>query len=349
MKKDWIIALQKEILLQSETALYNQKVETIYLGGGTPSILETKELEIIFEALRNQFVIDKDAEITLEANPDDIDRNKLNEWSLLGINRLSLGIQSFVEDELLWMNRAHNAETALKSLDLIAASEISNLSVDIIFGSPLLSDENLKKNLQIVTERNIPHISCYALTVEEKTSLHHAIKNKKTKDVDQEKQARQFFLVMKTLENAGYEQYEISNYAKGGMRSRHNSNYWNGSPYLGLGPSAHSFAGVNKRRWNISNNSLYIQNLYNNQLPFEEETLTFNQQMNEYVMTSIRRKEGIDLNFFKKKFGDNNFENLKIACKKINDIGYLSWDNHFIKLTKEGKLFADGIAADLFF
>lgn len=349
LKKAWIHALQKEITLQSEFFHPNEKVKTIYLGGGTPSILETKELEIILSSVRSQFNIENDTEITIEANPDDMDTKKLQEWWLLGINRLSLGIQSFVDEELRWMNRAHHAETAIKSLDLIAASNISNVSVDIIFGGPLLSDESLINNLQIITERHIPHLSCYALTVEEKTFLHHSIQNKKTKEIDTEKQARQFLLVMEKLECDGYEQYEISNYAKEGKRSQHNSNYWNGSPYLGLGPSAHSFDGIDKRRWNIANNNLYIQQIENNLLPFEEEILTFDQQMNEYIMTSLRRKEGIDLNYFKNRFGEKNVTQLQKGCEKFNAQEYLYKNLEGIQLTQKGKLFADGIAADLFF
>ncbi len=322
-------------------------VSTLYFGGGTPSILSIDELKIIFEALHNRFVFADDAEITLEANPDDITDLKLQEWKSLGINRLSVGIQSFVEEELVWMNRAHNAAESLLCIDKIKEADFTNYSVDLIYGSPLLSDENWKRNVDIVIEKNIPHISCYALTVEPKTALDKMIAQHKKEPVDAEKQARQFLLLMDWMEQGGYEHYEISNFAKPGLRSRHNSSYWSGEKYYAFGPAAHAFDGKS-RRWNVANNSLYIQSLEQNIIPFEEEILTAIEHLNEYIMTSLRTMEGLDLDYVSKIFGeDKRIEILKSASKyKIS--GKMKFANQFIVLTKKGKLFADGIAADLF-
>jgi oxygen-independent coproporphyrinogen-3 oxidase len=332
--------------------LQNGKVEkeivsTLYFGGGTPSILTIDELKIIFDALQKRFVFNDEIEITLEANPDDITDTKLTEWKNLGINRLSVGIQSFVEAELVWMNRAHNAAESLLCIEKIKEAGFTNFSVDLIYGSPLLSDEDWKRNVDIVIEKNIPHISCYALTVEPKTALDKMIALHKKENVDAEKQARQFLLLMDWMEQAGYEHYEISNFAKPGLRSKHNSSYWSGETYYAFGPAAHAFDGQ-RRRWNVANNSSYIQSLQNNIIPFEEETLTKTQQLNEYIMTSLRTIEGLGLDHVSKIFGEKETEALMTAAKKYEYAGKLKTVNRRLILTKEGKLFADGIAADLF-
>jgi oxygen-independent coproporphyrinogen III oxidase len=346
--------------------LQNGKVEkeivsTLYFGGGTPSIVSIDDLKIIFEALHDRFVFGNDAEITLEANPDDITDTKLKEWKTLGINRLSVGIQSFVEAELVWMNRAHNATESLLCIDKIQEAGFTNFSVDLIYGSPLLSDEDWKKNVDIVIEKNIPHISCYALTVEPKTALDKMIAQHKKENVDAEKQAGQFLLLMDWMEQAGYEHYEISNFAKPGLRSKHNSSYWSGEKYYGFGPAAHAFVpgespsrgdspGTNaaSRQWNVANNSLYIQSLQNNIIPFEKEVLTKTQQLNEYIMTSLRTMEGLDLVYVGKIFGEAESCRIKAAGSKYESTGKLKTVNSKLILTREGKLFADGIAADLF-
>lgn len=340
-------------------------VSTIYFGGGTPSILSIDDLKQVFDALRKRFVFTNDVEITLEANPDDITEIKLQEWKTLGINRLSVGIQSFVEEELVWMNRAHNAAESLLCIDKIKEAGFTNFSVDLIYGSPVLSDEDWKRNVDIVIERNIPHISCYALTVEPKTALDKMITQHTKENVDAEKQARQFLLLMDWLERAGYDHYEISNFAKPGLKSRHNSNYWVGEKYYGFGPAAHSYFPLlpgepptrgdspgNKaasRQWNVANNSLYIQSLQNNIIPFEEEVLTKTQQLNEYIMTSLRTMEGLDLDHVSKIFGEEESSRIQKAATKYESTGKLKTTGRKLILTKEGKLFADGIAADLFF
>jgi len=341
-------AIVKEISL-STSFIDGEKesIATLYFGGGTPSILSIDELGMIFEALHKRFVFADNIEITLEANPDDITDTKLKEWKALGINRFSVGIQSFVEAELAWMNRAHNAAESLLCIDKIHEAGFTNYSVDLIYGSPLLSDEDWKRNIDTVIEKSIPHISCYALTVEPKTALDKMIAQHKKENVDAEKQARQFLLLMDWMEQAGYEHYEISNFAKPGLRSKHNSSYWSGEPYYAFGPAAHAFDGK-RRRWNVANNSLYIQSLQNSIIPFEEEVLTKTQQLNEYIMTSLRTIEGLNLDFVSKIFGNPEMETLINAAKKYESTGKLKTVDSKLILTREGKLFADGIAADLF-
>ena len=348
-QKDALInALIKEIGL-ADIIDKDAPTHTIYFGGGTPSLLFEDELERILDAVTTKFNVSPSAEITLEANPDDINPAVLNSWLKAGINRLSLGVQSFNEAELKWMNRAHNAAQSLQSIDNIQAAGFSNFSVDLIYGSPLLSNEEFEKNVNIIINKNIPHISCYALTVEEKTALHHLIEKKKYEPVDEARQAEQFELLLKLTAAAGYEQYEISNFAKPGYRSRHNSSYWKGIPYYGFGPSAHSFDGNNKRRWNIANNALYIQSIANNTIPFEEEQLTPTQQLNEFIMISLRTVEGIDMNKLEEKFGTGKLQALKENAATFIKEGLLLNDGSFLKLTPKGKFLADGIAAELFF
>ncbi|MBL7701818.1 MAG: radical SAM family heme chaperone HemW [Ferruginibacter sp.] len=346
-KEKMIEAIIKEIQL-AELSSANEIISTLYFGGGTPSILTIDELGSIFNSLQKRFVFADDIEITLEANPDDITDGKLKDWKNIGINRFSVGIQSFAEEELKWMNRAHNAEESLICIDKIKASGFTNFSVDLIYGSPLLSDEYWKRNVDIVIEKNIPHVSCYALTVEPKTALAKMIAQHKKENVDAEKQARQFLLLMDWMQQTGYEHYEISNFAKPGLRSKHNSSYWRGEPYYAFGPAAHSFDGK-RRRWNIANNSLYIQSLQNNVIHFEEEILTKTQQLNEYIMTSLRTIEGLALDHVNSIFGEEKSSKIKEVSSKHELTGKLAVIDRKLILTKEGKLFADGIAADLFF
>jgi len=336
-----LAALLKETELQKDY-LGNELVETIYFGGGTPSLLQISDVRFQTYKIRKNFYVADDAEITLEANPDDINEEKLGGWKQIGINRLSIGVQSFFEEDLLWMNRAHNAQQAIDNLQL-AIKQFDNITIDLIYGHPLLTNEKWKQNVEKVIALNIPHISCYALTIEPKTPLSKMIKEKKKEDIQQEKQAEQFLVLMQWLEDAGYEHYEISNFAKPGFRSRHNSSYWLGKKYLGLGPSAHSFNGES-RQWNISNNNSYIESLEKNNIPFEKETLTLSQKANEYIMTALRTKEGIDLD---KLTGFVSHE-FRAASNKFIVSGKLILKENKLILTKEGKLFADGIAAELF-
>ena len=338
-------ALIKELMLVGSK---ENIVSTIYFGGGTPSLLTTDEIKKLLDAAHLHFKISKDAEITLEANPDDINEIKLIEWKSIGINRFSIGIQSFKQADLEWMNRAHNTEQALRCIQLVKNAGFQNYSVDLIYGTPTLSNEDWRKNVQAIIDLGVPHISCYALTVEPNTALQRMIGLKKREDVDPEKSASQFLLLMDWLADAGYEHYEISNFAKPGYRSKHNCSYWQGKSYTGIGPSAHSFDG-NSRRWNVSNNALYVQSLQKDIIPFEKEILSDIQKLNEYIMTSLRTIEGIDLDFVDENFGKAASRKLQAESIQFIDNHKLQTTNHKLILTNEGKLFADGITADLFF
>jgi oxygen-independent coproporphyrinogen III oxidase len=326
----------------------SEAVATIYFGGGTPSLLKAAELNSILQAVRNRFTVLPDAEITLEANPDDMTADSLATWLQLGINRLSIGIQSFLPQELQWMNRAHDHLQAKDCIALAQAAGFHNLSVDLIYGSPLLSDEDWQRNVMAVVAQQVPHLSCYALTVEPQTALHHQIDKRQSAPVDGDKQAAQFLLLMDWLAAAGYEHYEISNFALPGQRSRHNSSYWQGVPYYGFGPSAHSYDG-RARRWNLAHNARYIAAIAQGQLPFEEEVLTPTQQLNEYIMTALRTIEGIDLAVVEARFGQSARQALLRNSQKYVAGENMLQQGNQLMLTRSGKLLADGIAADLFF
>lgn len=347
-KGRFVQALLEEIRLTDFLSAEGEPVETVYFGGGTPSILSSAELNSIMDAIRKKFKISGTAEITLEANPDDINPVVLREWLDAGINRLSVGIQSFYDEELRWMNRTHNAADSLRCIDEIKAAGFSNFSADLIYGSPLQSTEILDYNISRLLASGVPHISCYALTTEPKTILQHRIDKNESPAPDPDVQASQFLHLMKRLSDAGYEHYEISNYSLPGMRSKHNSSYWQGIPYLGLGPSAHSYDGIRTRRWNIANNSLYIESLNRGMIPFEEEVLNDEQLLNEYVMTSLRTLEGIDVTEIRKRFGQEHADRLLTEAAGFERSGKLTVSHTRIILTNEGKLLADGIAADLF-
>lgn len=338
-------AILREVELQ-QNYFSGEAAETIYLGGGTPSLLNADETRQIIAGIRENFSVTNDAEITLEANPDDITKEKLTGWKQAGINRLSIGIQSFFDEDLQWMNRAHTAHQAKDNLAL-AKDFFGNITIDLIYGIPGLSDEKWKQNVDTATAFNIPHLSCYALTVEPKTPLDKMVREYKKEAVNPDKQAQQFLLLMQWMEETGYEHYEISNFSKPGFKSRHNSSYWQGKKYLGIGPSAHSFNG-NERSWNVSNNTLYISAVQAGKLPAEKETLTTLQRLNEYIMISLRTMEGIDLLKLDAAFGFEEKVMLDKADKYISS-GLLKLENHSLVLTHEGKLLADGIAANLFF
>lgn len=321
-------------------------IETLYFGGGTPSILLKEELEEIIQEVKNNYRLSDNAEVTLEANPDDITKIKLEEWKDIGINRLSVGIQSFIERDLHWMNRAHNAEQAIDCLSMIKSAGFTNFSLDLIFGIPHLSDSEWEENINRIIEIKAPHIACYALTVEPKTPLDKMIRLGKKEDINNEEQARQFEILLHKMREARYEHYEISNFALPGWRSRHNSSYWQQKPYLGIGPSAHSYDG-NSRYWNISNNAQYIKSVEEEKSFFEKETLSPEQRLHEYIMTSLRTSEGMDLKNIENHFGK---EHKDYITKKLSEIDF-EWYLHkdeTICLTDKGKLFADRISVILF-
>ncbi len=335
---------------ENETAIIsaeNEIIETIYFGGGTPSLLSQNEIHSIIFTIRQNYKITPDAEITFEANPDDITFEKLNQWKNAGINRLSIGIQSFIERDLKWMNRAHTAGQALDCIKLAREAGFNNFSLDLIFGVPGLSNSEWEKNIQTVIDLQVPHISSYALTIEPKTALQKMIVLKKKEDVNADTQADQYNMLMQKMNKAGYEHYEISNFARPGFRSRHNSSYWQGEKYIGIGPSAHSYNG-NIRMWNRANNVYYIKSLQQNIIPFEKEILSESQKLNEYVMTSLRTMEGMDLLFIENNFSINERERIEnLFNQKIKKENYFIKNNKII-LSDEGKLFADAIAVELF-
>jgi oxygen-independent coproporphyrinogen-3 oxidase len=348
LKKELLKALETEISITTPVS-NDEIIDTVYFGGGTPSLLSSEELAGILQSVRNKFRLAPHAEITIEANPDDINKTILAEWQNLGVKRLSLGIQSFDDNELRWMNRVHNAAQSLQSIDDIIEAGFTNFSVDLIYGSPLLTNDALKSNAEIIFSKKIPHISAYALTVEAKTALHKMIEKHESPAIDTNRQAEQFEILLQLTEDAGYEQYEISNFAQPGYRSKHNSSYWQGKPYYGFGPAAHSFNGKNIRRWNIANNALYIQSLQKDEIPFEEEILTPVQQLNEYIMTSLRTKEGLNIKKVTNEFGDDKAKKIMEQSRKYALENLIKEENEFLILTKKGKFLADGISADLFF
>ena len=344
---DFIPALLKEMDSRRDY-LNGQSISTIYLGGGTPSLLAPEPLNSILEQIREHFTLDADPEITLEANPDDMtDRGQLIGWRAAGINRLSIGIQSFFDADLRWMNRAHQAQQARESIRLAQEAGFDNLSIDLIYGGPTLPDNHWEANVREAIRLGIPHLSCYALTVEPRTALDKLIRLHKREDVSTDDQARQLLLLMDWMNDAGYEHYEISNFALPNHRSRHNSAYWQGQPYLGLGPSAHSFDGAS-RQWNVANNARYLALLAEGNLPVaEKEVLTPVQQFNEYVMVSLRTLEGIDLSAVSRKWGTVAASRLFERADRYIRAGLILHEERLV-LTNKGRLLADGIAAELF-
>lgn len=324
----------------------DEPVETLYFGGGTPSILPAGEIKEMIEAVMKNYHLLPDAEITLEANPDDIAGSKPSEWKAAGINRLSIGIQSFFDRDLKWMNRSHDAAQAESALDLSLNTGYTNISADLIFGIPHLSDAGWEENIDRLVKRKIPHISCYALTVEPRTALAKMIEQKKKENIDNETQARQFEILMRKLQEAGYEHYEISNFALPGYRSRHNSSYWTGKKYLGIGPSAHSYDGEN-RYWNIANNALYIEYVNNGKPFYERETLTSQQKFNEYILTTIRTIEGIDREYLWQHFPDKMNQSFEERLKKL-PADWFDQRHKNIVLSRKGILLADRVTVELF-
>ena len=338
-------AIAKEAFLRKN--YINQPVNTIYFGGGTPSILNPSDIAFLLNQLRENFTINPLAEITLEANPDDITEQNLLAWQSIGINRFSLGIQSFIDTELQWMNRSHNAQQAQNCVNLIK-KYFNNYSIDLIFGSQLLTNQQWLQNIQTALSFNPPHLSCYALTIEDKTALGKKVAQKKQPNIDNDKQALQFEMLMQQLEIGGYNHYEISNYAQPNFESKHNSSYWQQKNYLGLGPSAHSYNQIS-RSWNIANNALYIAGIENNKNVSEVEILTPTQQLNEYIMIALRTAAGIDTETIEKKWGNSIMQEFNKKATVWQQSNHIKFLLNKIQLTQLGKLFADAIASDLFF
>lgn len=338
-------AICKEIKLKKNRI--TEQVGSIYLGGGTPSVLSSAALQKIFDTLISNFSISADAEITIETNPDDLDAKKISELRQLPVNRFSIGVQSFFEEDLLWMNRAHNAEEAVSCIKRSQDAGFENLTIDLIYGYPLLTDSKWLINIETAIALQTPHISAYSLTVEPRTALANAVKTGKQIPVSDEQSANQFLTLTEKLSIAGFEHYEISNYAKPGKYAVHNTNYWKGVPYLGVGPSAHGFDGF-CRHINVANNAKYLDLLAKNELAETVEELSKTDRFNEYIMTSLRTQWGTDLKKINSDFGVAFEDETRRQMKTFVKNGKLLFENDVIKLSKEGKLFADGIAAELF-
>lgn len=338
-------AICKEIRLKKDRI--TEQVGSIYFGGGTPSVLPSASLEKIFNTLSTCFSIAANAEITIETNPDDLVAQKIAELRRLPINRFSIGVQSFFDEDLIWMNRAHNVTEAESCIKISQDAGFENLSIDLIYGYPLLTDEKWLANIQKTIELQTPHVSGYSLTVESKTALANAIQKGKQVPLNDEQSASQFLILTDKLAKAGFEHYEISNYSLPEKHAVHNTNYWKGISYLGIGPSAHGFDGYN-RYINIADNAKYLSLLANNKLPETVEELSNIDQFNEYIMTSLRTMWGTDLQKIASDFGKMFAEETQKQIKPFIANGQLVLDNHIIKLSQSGKLFADGIAAELF-
>lgn len=347
LKPNLIDSILSEIDLRN-SYLVNKSIETIYFGGGTPSILSEKDLFLILEKIYKNYKVSSNAEITLEANPDDLSVEKLKELKRLEINRLSIGLQSFNNEELIWMNRAHTATESEASVKRTQDKGFENISIDLIYGSKFSNLTNWKKTLDKAIALDVKHISSYNLTIEDKTKLGHDLKVKKEVAIDDEKSSELFLEMIDRLEKNNFIHYEISNFGKDGFFSTHNSNYWKGKHYIGLGPSAHSFDGVS-RQWNVSNNNQYIKQLSENSTNyFEKEILTEKERFNEYILVSLRTIWGIDLIYLQTNF---NSDFTKMFLRQIDN--YIKQQLVVVNgttycLTEKGKLLADKIASDLF-
>ncbi len=349
-KEDMLTAIKRELVLRKDE-LSKEQIDTIYFGGGTPSILTIDELRILIDTIYENYEVVEDAEITLEANPDDLTSEKIKELAKIPINRLSIGIQSFFDDDLKFMNRAHSAEESRKCLTE-ATKYFDNITIDLIYGVPNMSNEKWLSNLKQAFDFNIPHISAYALTVEEKTVLHKLIEKGKVPPVDEDLALEHYNILVEETEKRDFVNYEISNFGKLAYFSRHNTSYWLGEKYIGIGPSAHSYNGF-ERSWNVSNNTKYINALLADELPSENEQLTEINRFNEYVMTGLRTIWGVSFQKVEKEFGAMYLEELKKGAERHIKAGLLeielrSFSGSVLVITKKGKFLADGIASDLF-
>lgn len=370
-KDEMVLAIAKELQMR-KTEFENDPefsgVETIYFGGGTPSVLTTEEIAFLISEVYENFIVVENPEITLEANPDDLttlsdrarhpersrgtrsdleERSIFEEYKSIGINRLSIGIQSFFEEDLKMMNRAHNAEEAKKCLEE-ATKYFDNISLDLIYGIPGMSNEKWKQNIETALSFGIPHISSYALTVEPKTALNKLIQTGKIAEPKDEVAQEHFAILVEMLEANGFVHYELSNFGKNNYFSKNNSAYWLGKKYIGIGPSAHSYNGIS-RSWNVSNNSLYLKSIQEGKLPNEIEILSVADRYNEYIMTGLRTIWGVSLDRIEKEFGSKYLDYLNIQVQKFLSDGLVSIEDNILKPTPKGKFLTDGIASDLFY
>lgn len=344
-KDEMILALAKEIALRKNEA-ENELIETIYFGGGTPSILSIEDIKFLIDEVYKNYIVVENPEITVEANPDDLTQERIIELSNNRVNRLSIGIQSFFEDDLKMMNRAHNSNEASNCLEF-ATKYFENISLDLIYGIPGMSNEKWKQNIEKALSYNIPHISSYALTVEPKTALDTFIKKGIIKEPNDEVAQEHFHILVETLQENRFIHYELSNFGKENYFSKNNSSYWLGKKYIGIGPSAHSFSGTS-RSWNIANNTLYIKSIQENKLPLTSEKLTKEDSYNEYIMTGLRTIWGVSLARIESEFGQGFLNYLNTQSQRFINDGLLEIENNILKTTKKGKFLCDGIASDLF-
>lgn len=344
-KEEMVLALTKEIQIRKGEFEKNT-VETIYFGGGTPSRFEIADLKLQIDSIYKNYKVAQNPEITLEANPDDLSSAYLIGLSKIGINRLSIGIQSFFEEDLMMMNRVHNSEDSKKCLEE-ATKHFDNISLDLIYGIPGMSNKKWKQNIETALSFNIPHISSYALTVEPKTALNKLIQTGKIAKPNDDLAQEQFSILVETLEKNGFIHYELSNFGKKNYFSKNNSAYWLGKKYIGIGPSAHSYDGIS-RSWNVANNYLYLKSIDENKLPSENEILSKTDRYNEYIMTGLRTIWGVSLVRIEKEFGIDYLEYLHKQAQKFLDDKVLSIEENVLKTTQKGKFLTDGIASDLF-
>ena len=344
-KEEMVLAIAKEIEMR-KSEFKSETVETIYFGGGTPSVLTSEEINFLIVAVYNSYSVSENPEITLEANPDDLSEERIIELSKSPINRLSIGIQSFFEDDLRMMNRAHNSAEAKKCLEF-ATQYFDNISLDLIYGIPGMSNDKWKENIETALSFGIPHISSYALTVEPKTALNKLIQTGKIAAPKDEVAQEHFAILVETLESNDFIHYELSNFGKENYFSKNNSAYWLGKKYIGIGPSAHSYNGVS-RSWNVSNNSIYLKSIQENKIPNEIEILSKADRYNEYIMTGLRTIWGVSLDRIEIEFGVDYLKYLNKQAQKFLDDNLLSIENSILKTTPKGKFLTDGIASDLF-
>ncbi|MNX24086.1 Oxygen-independent coproporphyrinogen-III oxidase 1 [compost metagenome] len=352
-KDEMVLALAKEIGMRKsefellDSARSDNQIETIYFGGGTPSVLSNEEINFLISEVYKNYKVSENPEITLEANPDDLSSERILELSKSPINRLSIGIQSFYEEDLKMMNRAHNSAEAKKCLEE-AVKYFDNISLDLIYGIPGLTDEMWKQNIETALSFGVPHISSYALTVEPKTALRKLIDTGKIAEPQDEVASNHFMILVDTLQKNGFIHYELSNFGKENYFSRNNSAYWLGKKYIGIGPSAHSYDGE-KRGWNVANNSLYLKSIQENILPIETEILSKSDRYNEYIMTGLRTIWGVSLERIEKEFGSEYLNYLQKQSQKFLNDDLVSIENNILKPTAKGKFLTDGIASDLFY
>ncbi|MDY0088936.1 MAG: radical SAM family heme chaperone HemW [Flavobacteriaceae bacterium] len=344
-KKDEMIqALAKEIAMRKNEC--DDEVETIYFGGGTPSVLPIADLNFLIDEVYKHYKVVQNPEFTLESNPDDLDNATIRQLANSAINRLSIGIQSFFEDDLKMMNRAHNANQAKECLEE-ATKHFDNITIDLIYGIPGMTNEKWMQNIETALGYNIPHISAYALTVEPKTALKKLIEKGVIDNPKDETAENHFFILTEKLKEKGFIHYELSNFGKEGYFSKNNTSYWSGKKYIGIGPSAHSYNGTH-RSWNIANNAIYIKEILSGNFPNEIEKLTTSDRYNEYVMTGLRTIWGISLEKIREDFGDKYYEYLMKSSEKLIKNQLIELKDQKITVTQKGKFLSDGIASELF-